>query len=97
MKEFQFNHSGVACVGGNDKASNTDASYTIRAELEGWQKLFRKKRAECEVFGTLSPALEEFRWTLEEYRVSLFAQELSGQYRVSSREMLAKWNALQEQ
>lgn len=38
-----------------------------------------------------SPALETYRWMLEEYRVSLFAQELGTIHPVSSKRLEAQW------
>ena len=36
-------------------------------------------------------ALAEYRWMLEEYRVSLFAQELGTAYPVSPKRLQLKW------
>jgi ATP-dependent helicase HrpA len=44
--------------------------------------------------GTSDPALEEFRWMLEEQRVSLFAQELKTPYPVSYKRLDKAWGAL---
>ena len=44
--------------------------------------------------GVADPRLDEFRWALEELRVSLFAQELKTPYPVSYKRMEKMWNAL---
>ncbi len=45
--------------------------------------------------GVADPGLEEFRWLLEELRVSLFAQELRTPMPVSSKRLQKAWSALQ--
>jgi ATP-dependent helicase HrpA len=61
------------------------------AEL--WQRyaerLDRQRRA-----GTVDPRLEEFRWQIEELRVSLFAQELKTPYPVSYKRLEKLWTAI---
>jgi len=44
--------------------------------------------------GAADPQLEEFRWHLEELRVSLFAQELRTPYPVSVKRLQKLWGAL---
>ena len=44
--------------------------------------------------GFVEPKLEEFRWALEELRVSLFAQELKTPYPVSYKRLEKMWSAL---
>jgi ATP-dependent helicase HrpA len=44
--------------------------------------------------GVTDPRLDEFRWHLEELRVSLFAQELKTPYPVSYKRLEKIWNAL---
>ena len=39
----------------------------------------------------IDPALEEYRWMLEELRVSLFAQELKTSIPVSPKRLEAQW------
>jgi ATP-dependent helicase HrpA len=45
--------------------------------------------------GVVDPRLEEFRWLLEELRVSLFAQELRTPMPVSAKRLQKAWDALQ--
>ncbi len=44
--------------------------------------------------GIRDPALTEVRWLLEEYRVSLFAQELGTRERVSEKRLARAWEAV---
>ena len=44
--------------------------------------------------GSQEPALEDFRWQIEELRVSLFAQELRTPYPVSVKRLKKVWEAL---
>ena len=44
---------------------------------------------------TKPAALQEYRWLLEEFRVSVFAQELRTAVSVSPKRLDEKWNALQ--
>jgi ATP-dependent helicase HrpA len=44
--------------------------------------------------GVADPRLEEFRWLLEELRVSLFAQELRTPVPVSSKRLSKVWESL---
>ena len=46
--------------------------------------------------GVPDPRLEEFRWALEELRVSLFAQELRTPYPVSYKRLEKMWGALRQ-
>ena len=50
------------------------------------ERLEKQKRA-----GAVDPRLEEFRWHIEELRVSLFAQELKTPYPVSYKRLDKLW------
>ena len=41
--------------------------------------------------GLVDPALEQHRWMIEEYRVSLFAQDLGTSVPVSPKRLDAQW------
>lgn len=45
--------------------------------------------------GINDPALEDFRWMLEEYRISLFAQEIKTRYPVSAKRLAKQWEKVQ--
>ena len=64
------------------------------AQVAQWWGLYRE-RAEAERrAGGVTPALEAFRWLLEELRVSLFAQELRTPTPVSLKRVEKAWDAL---
>ncbi len=46
--------------------------------------------------GEYSPILNEYRWLMEEWRISLFTQELKTQLPVSLKRMDKKWQTLQD-
>jgi ATP-dependent helicase HrpA len=53
------------------------------------ERLEKQKKA-----GAIDPRLAEFRWHLEELRVSLYAQELKTPYPVSYKRLDKIWNAM---
>jgi len=56
--------------------------------FEPWQEAVRRNEPEKREL------LEEFRWLLEEWRVSLFAQPLGTQEPVSLKRLEARWKEL---
>ncbi|HYH42002.1 MAG TPA: ATP-dependent RNA helicase HrpA [Burkholderiales bacterium] len=66
---------------------HTDSIAQITKRLDERIDKFRKA-------GTSDPRLEEFRWHLEELRVSLFAQELKTPYPVSYKRLDKIWNSM---
>jgi ATP-dependent helicase HrpA len=59
----------------------------IRQLWEAWSARVTERRAA----GNLSQALLDFRWQIEELRVSLFAQELKTPYPVSFKRLQKAW------
>jgi ATP-dependent helicase HrpA len=59
----------------------------LRARYE--ERLEKLKKA-----GVVDPRLDEFRWHIEELRVSLFAQELKTPYPISFKRLDRIWNAM---
>ncbi|NVK44068.1 MAG: ATP-dependent RNA helicase HrpA [Oceanospirillaceae bacterium] len=57
----------------------------------GYKKQLEKNRAQ----GLYDPRLDEFRWMLEEYRVSLFAQTLGTRVTVSDKRLQQLWREAQ--
>jgi ATP-dependent helicase HrpA len=55
-----------------------------------WQKRMEKHRKE----DTRDPAMNEFRWMMEELRVSLFAQELKTPYPISAKRLQKVWEGV---
>jgi ATP-dependent helicase HrpA len=64
------------------------------ASIAEFEKRLEERRERLRKAGTTDPRLEEFRWHLEELRVSLFAQELRTRYPVSCKRLDKLWNAM---
>ncbi len=63
----------------------------IYDELEPFRDAYRARVADHERRGIFDPALAEFRWLLEEFRVLLFAQELGTVVPVSAKRLEKHW------
>jgi ATP-dependent helicase HrpA len=63
-------------------------------QIAQWWGRYRERADAERRAGAVSPALEAFRWMLEELRVSLFAQELRTPYPVSFKRVEKAWQAL---
>lgn len=61
------------------------------AEL--WRR-YRERSQRADQAGQADPRLEDFRWLLEELRVSLFAQELKTPFPVSFKRVERAWSEL---
>jgi ATP-dependent helicase HrpA len=68
-------------------AKHTDSIAALAKRLDERQEALRKA-------GLRDARLEEFRWHLEELRVSLFAQELKTPYPVSYKRLEKIWNSI---
>jgi len=60
-------------------------------ELEPFLEAYRERVADHRRRGIYDAELEAFRWSLEEFRVSLFAQELGTSIPVSAKRMARHW------
>ena len=71
-------------------------SATLRhaAQIAQWWTRYRERAEAARRAGGISPALEAFRWMLEELRVSLFAQELRTPVPVSFKRVEKAWHEL---
>ena len=65
-----------------------------QAVNELWQRWESRVVAVRKASGDVSPELEEFRWLIEELRVSLFAQELKTPFPVSVKRLEKVWSEL---
>ena len=75
-------------------AQNPERDRRHAAQVGAWWARYRE-RAEAERrAGRFSPALDDFRWLIEELRVSLFAQELRTSVPVSQKRVEKAWQAL---
>lgn len=61
------------------------------ADIEPLWKRFTARATEHASRARRDAALERYRWMLEEYRISLFAQELGTAFRVSSKRLDDQW------
>lgn len=61
------------------------------AEITPFQQACYEKMDRNKKTGTIDPALVELRWMLEEWRVSLFAQELKAAMPVSAQRVEKQW------
>ena len=60
-------------------------------ELRGWWEAYAARHEQHQQSGVDDPELTLFRWMLEEYRVSLFAQKLGTALTVSSKRLTQQW------
>jgi ATP-dependent helicase HrpA len=63
-------------------------------ELASFWTRYRERADKARAAGAMPPALEAFRWLLEELKVSLFAQELKTPFPVSWKRVQKAWNDL---
>jgi ATP-dependent helicase HrpA len=71
-----------------------DPARDARLMAEMAPLLTQYQRARAALKGAPDPALDEFRWLLEELRVALFAQELRTPMPVSVKRLAKAWEAL---
>jgi ATP-dependent helicase HrpA len=74
-------------------AGDRDARHT--AIIQGLEQRCQERLARHRKAGIVDPQLAEFRWHLEELRVSLFAQELKTPYPVSAKRLEKLWESVQ--
>ena len=63
---------------------------TVTAELEAYRKQYRTRAAGAPLWQQ-APPLQHFFWMLQEYRVSVFAQQLGTQVPVSAKRLNKQW------
>ena len=66
----------------------------LLAQMGTMYERWRARDADYRKQGKPDPRLEELRWTFEELRVSLFAQELKTAYPVSLKRIEKRWREL---
>ncbi|HSV19725.1 MAG TPA: ATP-dependent RNA helicase HrpA [Casimicrobiaceae bacterium] len=74
---------------------NPDRDARHAAQVAQWWARYRERLDQDRAAGRTTPGLAEFRWLLEELRVSLFAQELRTPTPVSFKRVERAWQALQ--
>ena len=63
-------------------------------ELRGWQQKIDTAKAQCLSYTPAHKALNDFAWSIEEYRVSLFAQQLGTQKPISAKRLQKQWDMM---
>lgn len=63
----------------------------LRRRVQQWVEAWEQRRAHQEHKGITDPELWVFRWLLEEYRVSVFAQELGTREKMSDKRLHEAW------
>ncbi len=71
---------------------NADRDAKHAASLKEWWDKLEARREKHRKAGIDDPKLEDFRWMLEELRVSLFAQELRTPYPISYKRLEKAWS-----
>ena len=80
-----------------DKAkTNATRDRQLRLEFSSLWQEYIKRQASLEKQHIDSQQLNHYRWMLEEYRVSLFAQELKTKFPVSEKRLKTYWNELSD-
>ena len=74
--------------------SDPDRDARLAAEFAPLQAAWLRNQASSAKSGAVSAELEQFRWLLEELRVSLFAQELRTPMPVSLKRMAKLWQSI---
>mgnify|MGYP003493902982 CR=1 FL=1 len=64
------------------------------AAMQEWWRRYAERAERNRAAGVAEPALEQFRWLLEELQVSLFAQELRTPCPVSYKRIERAWSDL---
>ncbi|MEO8629622.1 MAG: DUF3418 domain-containing protein, partial [Betaproteobacteria bacterium] len=63
-------------------------------QIQTWWQAWQQRAAVDKQSGVFNPALEEFRWMIEELRVSLWAQQLKTPYPISFKRIARNWEQL---
>ena len=71
--------------------AGVDRDTRAMGEVHAWQRKLAERAAKHQHEGIVDPALVEFRWLHEEFRVSLFAQELKTSVPISPRRLEQAW------
>ena len=76
--------------------TNATRDRQLRLEFSSLWQEYIKRQASLEKQHIDSQQLNHYRWMLEEYRVSLFAQELKTKFPVSEKRLKTYWNELSD-
>ena len=76
--------------------TNASRDRQLRLEFSSLWQAYIKRQASLEKQHIDSQQLNHYRWMLEEYSVSLFAQELKTKFPVSEKRLKTYWNELSD-
>jgi ATP-dependent helicase HrpA len=76
----------------NRLQGNVDRDRQQIAELRYLWQQYTQRKAKHEKEGVLDEALQQWRWALEEYRISVFAQGMKTAYPVSIQRLEKLWH-----
>ncbi|HUO07579.1 MAG TPA: DUF3418 domain-containing protein [Phycisphaerae bacterium] len=82
--------------GGSSAGGIVDRDLEGMGKVAGFWNMYLARKAEHDTIGLHDPELELFRWMIEEYRVSLFAQELGVAVPVSERRLEKQWEKVRK-
>ena len=75
-------------------ASNPDRDADWQQQLARFRQTYTTRLEQDRLRGVNDPKVEEFRWMLEEVRVSLWAQQLKTPYPISFKRLEKYWSEL---
>jgi ATP-dependent helicase HrpA len=86
----------LRAIGGRlDKlASNPERDANWQQQLTRYAQMLAARQEQDRLRGVRDPKVDEFRWMLEELRVSLWAQQLKTPYPVSFKRLDKYWAEL---
>lgn len=70
---------------------NINQERSLSEQLQNYWQNYQTRSEQHQKNGVADPELTHFRWMLEEYRVSLFAQQLGTEYPVSDKRLRQQW------
>lgn len=73
-------------------AAALERDRALIAEVRPWAEAWSARAADHHQRGIRDPELTQFRWMIEEFRVSLFAQELGTSLKVSPQRLDKQWH-----
>ena len=72
----------------NSVSAGSEARQTLQStQLESFEQRYKKRLEEARARDAVTDELRDFRWWIEEYRVSLFAQQLGTLFSVSEKRL----------
>ncbi|MEZ5508719.1 MAG: ATP-dependent RNA helicase HrpA [Gammaproteobacteria bacterium] len=73
---------------------NIERDHQFTRELDRLWQQYRQRKAKHDKDGVLDEALDNWRWALEEYRISVFAQGMKTAYPVSMQRLEKLWQSV---